>query len=58
MFTEMDKILAEQYKYKTGMAEGEARKQQEIAKALKAKGIESVIIAECTGLTEEQVSKL
>ena len=41
-----------------GIAEGAAGKAAETAKNLKAKGIDSKIIAECTGLTAEQVAEL
>ena len=66
MFTQMDKILSEQYKYKTGKeeglkegrAEGEAKKQMEIARAMMAKGLDVSMIAECTGLTEEEIKEL
>ena len=66
MFTQMDKILAEQYKYKKGKEEGreegEAKGREdsklEIAKAMKAKGLDVSMIAECTGLTEDQIKQL
>ena len=41
-----------------GREEGEAKKQREIAKAMKAKGLDVSMIAECTGLTEEQIIEL
>lgn len=41
-----------------GRTEGEAKKQLEIARAMKAKGLEISMIAECTGLTEEQIKEL
>ena len=41
-----------------GMAEGEALAKTEIAKSMKAKGIDISTIAECTNLTIEDIEKL
>lgn len=41
-----------------GRAEGEKTKAMEVAKKLKAIGLDDTIIAESTGLTAEQISKL
>lgn len=41
-----------------GRAEGEAKKALQTAAAFKAKGIDLQIIAECTGLTIEQIQQL
>ena len=41
-----------------GIAKGETKKQLEIAKAMKAKGLDVSMIAECTGLGAEEVEKL
>ena len=38
-----------------GLAEGEARGKMEVARAMKAKGLETALIAELTGLTEEEI---
>lgn len=41
-----------------GREEGRADSKLEIAKAMKAKGLDVSMIAECTGLTEEQIKQL
>ena len=41
-----------------GREEGAAASRREIAKALLEKGIDKVIIASCTGLSEEEIEKL
>lgn len=38
-----------------GLAEGEARGKMEVARAMKAKGIEIALISELTGLSEEKI---
>ena len=62
MMTQMDIILAEQYKFEKGKEEGReegrADSKLEIAKAMKAKGLDVSMIAECTGLTEDQIRQL
>ena len=41
-----------------GMQEGEKKKQKEIAKKMKEKGIDIKIIQDVTSLTEEEIKKL
>ena len=41
-----------------GLAEGEASKAREMAKALKDKGVAIEIIAETSGLSKEKIEKL
>ena len=43
---------------KEGLAEGRRERNLEIAKAMKDKGAEAAFIAECTGLSEEELSNL
>ena len=42
----------------SGLARGAAQKEREIAKSMKAKGLEAAMIAEITGLTPEEVAEL
>ena len=62
MVTEMDRIAQDRYVERVarekGLAEGEARKQYEIAKALKTAGVAIETIASCTGLSVEQIMVL
>ena len=41
-----------------GRKEGELKKQREIALAFKAKGVDAGMIAACTGLSLDEVTKL
>lgn len=41
-----------------GLAQGRAERQLEIAKTMKAKGLSQEIIAQCTGLSQEEVEQL
>ena len=41
-----------------GLAEGMAQEKASIAKSMKAKGLDIALIAECTGLTVEEIEKL
>ena len=41
-----------------GRAEGEAKSKLEIAKSMKSKGLDSALIAECTGLSAEEIELL
>ncbi|MBO8485426.1 MAG: Rpn family recombination-promoting nuclease/putative transposase [Bacteroidetes bacterium] len=41
-----------------GLAEGEAKGKTDVARAMKAKGIEISLIAELTGLSEEEIQRL
>ena len=62
MVTEMDRIAQDRYVERVarekGLAEGEARKQCEIAKAMLESGIAINTVASCTGLSLEQVKNL
>ena len=44
--------------YEDGREEGAAQKEREIAKSMKAKGLETAMIAEITGLPPEEVEEL
>ncbi|MBO4350168.1 MAG: hypothetical protein J6A01_04365 [Proteobacteria bacterium] len=54
------RVIIEHERKAAKKAEKEGKKQRtlEIAKSMKAKGISSTIIAQCTGLTLEQIEKL
>ena len=41
-----------------GRSEGAAQEKREIAKSMKAKGLEFAMIAELTGLTPEEIAEL
>lgn len=41
-----------------GLAEGEKKKQQDIARNMKALGLDPEVIAKATGLTSEEISYL
>ncbi len=41
-----------------GLVEGEAKRNIEIAKSMKSNGIDTGLIAKCTGLSEEEIEKL
>ena len=43
---------------KSGLARGAAQEKREIAKTMKAKGLEIAMIAELTGLTSEEIAEL
>ena len=43
---------------KSGLARGAAQEKREIAKSMKAKGLEIAMIAELTGLTSEEIAEL
>ena len=43
---------------KSGLARGAAQEKREIAKSMKAKGLEFAMIAELTGLTPEEIAEL
>ena len=43
---------------KSGLARGVAQEKREIAKSMKAKGLEIAMIAELTGLTSEEIAEL
>ena len=43
---------------KSGLARGAAQEKREIAKSMKAKGLEFAMIAELTGLTSEEIAEL
>ena len=43
---------------KSGLARGAAQEKREIAKTMKAKGLEFAMIAELTGLTSEEIAEL
>ena len=43
---------------KSGLARGAAQEKREIAKSMKAKGLEIAMIAELTGLTPEEIAEL
>ena len=55
---ELDYNSGLQYAEEKGITRGEKKKQKEIAKKLKNKGISIDIIAETTGLSEEEIEKL
>ena len=44
--------------YEDGREEGAAQEKREIAKSMKAKGLETAMIAEITGLTPEEIAEL
>ena len=62
MTTERDIKNQISYARKEALAEGEAagleKGRAEIARAMKAKGIAIEVIAECTGLTTEEILRL
>ena len=41
-----------------GIAEGEAKSKLEIARSMKNKGLDFALIAECTGLSVEEIEKI
>ena len=41
-----------------GLAEGEAKGKMEVARAMKAKGLEMSLISELTGLAEDEIQKV
>ena len=55
---ELDYNSGLQYAEEKGITRGEKKKQKEIAKKLKNKGISIDIIAETTGLSGEEIEKL
>ena len=58
MMTERDRINSINYARWEGVQEGMQQKQNEIARALKAKGIDAETIAACAGLSVEAVKDL
>ncbi len=54
----MQKAFYREKGLEEGMAKGEEKSQREIAQKMKAKGIDPATIAECTGLSIEQVENL
>ena len=62
MMTERDRINSINYArwegVQEGIQEGMQQKQDEIARAFKAKGIDAETIAACTGLSVEAVKDL
>ena len=58
MMTERDRINSINYARWEGVQEGMQQKQNEIARALKAKGIDAETIAACTGLSVEEIKVL
>ena len=58
MMYQHDQASMREDAHKEGLAEGAAQKQREIAKNMKAKGLEIAMIAEITELTPEEVSEL
>ena len=55
---EMDQRASLRTTHKRGVTEGEARGLTKVAREMKAKGFESSMISELTGLTEEQIAAL
>ena len=58
MNTERDRRNQISYAHECGKAEGEAKEKLNIARNMKAKGADVAFIAECTGLSVEEVDKL
>ena len=54
----MDQQAIHDHGYDKGVEAGSRKKQLEIAKKLKEKGIDLAIIAEVAGLTKEEIEKL
>ena len=55
---EMDQKSALRTARNSGIAEGEARGEARVIKAMKAKGLDTELISEITGLGTEQIEKL
>lgn len=49
---------AEKEKFAEGLAEGEKKKAQEVAKRMKGMGITAEMIAQATGLTPQEVERI
>ena len=58
MNTERDRRNQISYAHECGKAEGEAKEKLNIARNMKAKGADVAFIAECTGLSVEEIEKL
>ncbi len=55
---ELDIKYSEKKKFEAGLAQGEAKRNNEIARAMKAEGLSAELICRMTGLTEEQLKEL
>ena len=58
MNTERDRRNQISYAHECGKAEGEAKEKLHIARNMKKAAVDSAIIAECTGLSLEEIEKL
>ena len=56
--TERDLCACMETKYEEGMEKGEAKAQRLIAANLKKQGIDAETIAQCTGLSVEEIDEL
>ena len=58
MMYQHDQASMREHAHAEGRAEGAAQEKREIAKGMKAKGLETAMIAEITGLTPEEIAEL